>query len=182
MDSDDNLEQRIEQLKAELAQLEGQTVSDTAPADPDAVLRAFFEKEEAEGPIRETLRREQENTVTKLCANCYTRQPIETDSCSLCHQASGAWFPSWELPIPAGGRTEQEMLVEVATSYTLDQLRVASGSGWTSRGENPKERQRLVESLIKLRGGQQQLNAKRVPEMLAPYTFEPITVSFTERE
>jgi hypothetical protein len=180
LDDIGDIERRIEQLKTELAVLEGQTVPNTDPEDPDAVLRAFFEREETEAPKRETLRREEDNRLNKLCANCYLRQPIANDSCPLCKEAPEVWLPSWELPIPKGGRTEQEMLVEVAASYTVSQLLVASGSGWTSRGPDPKERKRLVDLLIRLKGGQK-IDPKPAPNMLPEIWFEPITISFTQR-
>ena len=82
---------------------------------------------------------------TKVCGNCYFRQPENSETCGLCHQQ-----PEWLRvhPNDSDGRaTELAMFARIASGYSMEQLQIAATSGWA----NTPERIAFIARIIQLR-------------------------------
>jgi hypothetical protein len=159
------LENEIQELKKELAQLGG-TAPDTniaEPVDEQCEMKAMVERMKA--IINKVSSNDAAtNAVSKSCPRCFITQAIGNDSCVLCGSTPKAWLPAEEEVPDASGRDaydERCMFKRMAANYSVADLKNALSSGWA----RTSERQAFATLLLALRQAQQirpeQIDVKR---------------------
>lgn len=137
----------IDELKKELAELEGKTEqvqavpeAQSAASVFDSLLAGYRERQEREA--RENA--EAKNATLKSCGDCYFVQPVIQATCELCGAVPLTWLPAAEYP----ENRELDSLRTMATEYTIEQLNIALRSGWCS---NRPERERVARNILAAR-------------------------------
>jgi hypothetical protein len=170
--------EQINSLKAELAAIEGQPITETAVGEQDRIaeqvqgLKAMFDRMVQGDPQQPN-----KNTISKCCADCYLTQAIENDFCTLCGSTAKAWLLAEDEEPDAAGRAaydERRMFKRMAAASSVQDLKIALRSGWA----RTPERQEFATRLLELRQAQktrsEQPKVVEVPEPAQGITDESV--------
>lgn len=134
-----------EELRKELAVLEGQPQPDTPAQPDDKSIRGIFDHLICQSDEQSRQRQEKEDRTMKVCSNCFRLQDQENITCELCDAS-----PEWRVPSAVRRNDEQAKFLSLAENTTVEELRNALRSAWCSNNE----RQRVTRLLLSLREAQ----------------------------
>jgi hypothetical protein len=141
---------RLNELKEEIAELEAKAKAQQNPlgSAEQAAPAATDDLEQVKRVFNAILGMDQaqerhavEDQSMGVCGACFRLQSRANTVCELCGGSAG-----WLVPSEARKNAESDMFIRMASDYSVEQLRIALQSGWTTTPQRERVARKLLAS------------------------------------